>query len=473
MSGGNKLVKNTIIYALGDIIPRLFSFISFPILTTYLLPADYGIINYVTTINTFLTIIGLLGINTYYLVFYYRVDTEEERRKMLGNLDLFLIIANLLITVLFFLVGPALMKTWGSKVDFFPYMALGITTSFFNVFRYLPSALFRLKENPLPLTILNVLSGLLTMVGSIVAVVYIKADASSVLTTNLVIAIIFAIVFFIITNKNAKWNINLTQIKVALKFSLPLVPGSIAGYLYSTFDRVLIEKYLTLSDVGIYSTSATLALLLNIVTYGAYQAFEPYFFKTFGSTNFSSNFEKVRNTLLCICLIGALALSCFGEEFFRIFSSERYRICYLYVPLIVMGCVASSMSRMYSTVVTAREKTKISAAITIAGAVVSVSMNIILLRHLGIWAAAISYFVTFIFVMCAEIYFANIKIRHARSILSTLFAIICMVVLTYFLRIENIYVSILVKFVLWSLCSLAIVKITECDTRLFMGLLKK
>ena len=77
MSGGN-LIKNTTIYALGDIIPRLIGFVSLPILTVYLTPSDYGIVNYVNTLNTFLLALGFLSVNTYFLVFYYRCTISEE-----------------------------------------------------------------------------------------------------------------------------------------------------------------------------------------------------------------------------------------------------------------------------------------------------------------------------------------------------------------------------------------------------------
>ena len=56
-SDSKGLIKNTAIYAIGDIIPKLLSFIVFPVLTSYLSPADYGIVNYVNTFNLFFSII--------------------------------------------------------------------------------------------------------------------------------------------------------------------------------------------------------------------------------------------------------------------------------------------------------------------------------------------------------------------------------------------------------------------------------
>lgn len=463
------IVRNTMIYAMGDIIPRLFSFISFPILTTYLLPSDYGIVNYVFTINNFISIISILSLNTYYMVYYFKTEGDELKRKLLGNLDLFIIGLNFIIVSIFFVVGPSFMRLWGSKIDFYPYMAIGLGISFFGIFRYLPSALFRVQERPLPLTILNVAMGFLSTAASILAVVFIKADASSVLWSSLMVTFVSAVIFFIITNKNAIWNINFKQIKSALAFSLPLVPASIATYLYSTFDRILIEKHLTLTDVGLYSTAATLALMLNLVTHGAYQAFEPYFFKTYKTPSFKENFITVRDVLLCVSLIGYMCLSCFGKEFFILFSAEKYHICYIYVPIISMGAVVAAMNRMYITIVTAREKTKISAAVTILGGVVSVTMNYFLLPILGVWAAALSYLTTFCVVFVLNMHYSQVVIKHGRALLSIFIVAIATCIITYLVQIDNIWMSIFVKCLLVAAISLVIIRILKVDVRFFLS----
>lgn len=56
----SKLIKNTTIYALGDIVPKIISFLIFPVLTSYLSPEDYGIINYVNTFKLIVDNIRLL-----------------------------------------------------------------------------------------------------------------------------------------------------------------------------------------------------------------------------------------------------------------------------------------------------------------------------------------------------------------------------------------------------------------------------
>ena len=441
----SNLVKNSTIYAIGDIAPRLLSFISFPILTTYLTPAEYGIVNYVNTVNLFLTILGFLCLNTYYLVYYYRMKDETEQKRLLGNLSVFVVGLNTVVTVLLFCIGPYLFDFIGSNIDFYPYLAIGLVTNLFNIFTVLPSALFRLQERPLPLTILNVLKGILIFGLTLWLVVGYQFKAEGILLANMVVTVVFGIIFAYITVKNMIWNINWYQIKKALIFSLPLLPGSLSYYLVSMSDRILIDKYLNLNDLGIYSTASTLALILNIVAYGAYKAFEPYFFKIYGTPQFTIQFTKVRNAYFFVIIGGAFGLALFAKEFFQLFSEEKFHIAYYYVPMILIGVVASAMSMLYSTIITAQEKTKISSVISMCGGVLSVSLNIVLLPNLGIVAACIASAISLGSMMLASIYFSKVNISHKKIIEALCVVVIGVFVNVYVYTVPSIVVSILLK----------------------------
>ena len=138
------------IYALGDIIPRVLSFAVFPVLTTYLTPADYGVVNYVNTIVFLLSTIGFLCLNTYYLVYYFKVGDEQQQRKLLGGLSIFVIGLNILLSLIIFGAGWFAPSLFSSQIDFFPYIALGVGVNFCNILAVLPSALYRVQERPLP-----------------------------------------------------------------------------------------------------------------------------------------------------------------------------------------------------------------------------------------------------------------------------------------------------------------------------------
>lgn len=473
MNSTGKLIKNTTIYAIGDIIPKIFGFITFPILTKNIAPDDYGILNYINSIDVFIVAVGLLCVNTYYLVYYFKVGGEEEKRKLLGNLSLFIIANYLIIAALLFIFGPRLFKLIGGSVDFYPYIAIGIATAFFTILTILPSALYRVRENPVPLTILNVIRGFAVMAFTILSVYVFVPNAENVLWARFAATALFGLVFLYITFKNATFTLDIPQLKHALVFSLPLVPATVSTYLYSMFDKILIEKYLSLKDLGIYSTAATLAFLLNIVSQGAYKAFEPHFFKTYGSPRFDKAFEKVRDLLLFVVLFGGLFICGFSHEFLRIFSSPEYSTARFYVPVLTMGAVAYAMFMMYSTIVTAREKTKISAAITISGAVVAIIFDIIFLRFWGIWAAAFISLLSYIFLCYGNMLFSKVKVNHIKPLLGIGVAVISMGLMTFVVNVDNIFWSILFKLVIIAISVLMLMFVLKINVKELLKSLKR
>lgn len=446
---GGSLVKNTTIYALGDIAPKVLSFIIFPILTTYLSPAEYGIVNYINSIITFLMAFGVLGLNTYYLVHYYKLEDEREKKKLLGNLSIFIFLFNTLLSILIFIVGPYFFKYFETNIPFYPYMVIGLVTNIFNIIPVLPSALYRLQERPLPLTLLNILKGFVSFGFTLWLVVAWGFKAEGLLIAQMLIGIIFGIIFGWITIKNMIWNINFQQLKKALAFSLPLVPGTICYLLLSTSDRILIDKYVGLSQLGIYSTAATLAGLLSIISLGAYKAFEPYIFKKFGSEEFIANFKKLRDGFYLVILCGAFGLALFSNDFLIFFASPKYYSSSFYIPILLIGIVASSLTRLYSTVITARGKTKINSAIIIFDGLFSVTLNIIFLRFMGILAACITSSLTLSLTLLISIYFSKIKISNKRIYFSSLLIAGIVFLFGYCISIENVVLSICVKFMVY------------------------
>lgn len=448
---GSKLVKNSLIYAVGDIAPRLLGFISFPIYTRYLSPAEYGIVNYVNTVNLFLATIGLLCLNTYFLVFYFKQPTEEDRKKLLGNISISLFCINLVFLFISFLIGPHIIGYIEGNISFYPYLAIGLVTNFFNLLPTLPSALYRMEERPLPLTILNILRGVVTFGVSIWFVVGLGFKAEGLLFSQMIVTIVFGLIFTKITLNNMIWTFNWKQLKTALIFSLPLLPGSLSYLLTTMFDRILIDKYLNLTDLGIYSSASTLALILNIISYGAYKAFEPYIFKYIDSPDFAELFTKLRNGLFWVLLSGAFGLALFAREFFQIFSEQQYHTAYLYVPIILIGVLSSSISTPYGTIITAHNKTKINSAICICGSIVSVSLNFLLIPHLGIIAACLTSALTMTLTLIASIHFSKIQICHKVPLLLFLFFSITTIIMVYIISIPHLWLAIIVKIIIYVL----------------------
>ncbi len=464
----SKLLKNSIIYAVGDIIPRVIIFLIFPVLTTHLSPADYGIVNYVNMFITLFAIVSILGLNTYYLVHYFKVGDVVAQRKLLGNITQFVVGINLILTILLLLLGYIAPTAFSSNIDFFPYIALGVGTNFFNVFSILPSALYRVQERPLPLATINIIKGIVTMGLTLTLVVGFGFSAKGVLWANFVVSLLFALIFIAITLRNMEFNLNWPQIKSALRFSMPLVPGAIAYFALSMSDRYFIDKYLSLTELGIYTTASTLAMILSIVSYGAYRAFEPYFFKIYGSETFTRQYKNIQNLYLFVILFGGAGLSIYAREFFELFASSSYSMVYLYVPMVQVSVIFMAMSLLFATIVTAQGKTKINALANIIGGGLSIALNILLIPRFGIVASCIASSVATATIMIILFRSARLGVSYVAPIAAFLLTATSVALCVYTIDFDGTLYDILFKSAVLIITMIVNLLILKIDVRKYI-----
>src|SRR5205085_5105954 len=118
--------------------------------------------------------------------------------------------------------------------------------------------------------------------------------------------------------------IELEQIKAALKFSLPLLPGALSYLVISMLDRIILERYVSLSELGIYSVASTLALTLNIVIQGLYRSFEQKIFKAHNNENYLTLVDILYKIYIASLFIHGFFMVLFARVVLIFFTSSQY-----------------------------------------------------------------------------------------------------------------------------------------------------
>lgn len=467
-------LKNTIVYASGDIVPKILVFISFPILTRHLTTGDYGIVNFVNTLNMFLLVFSVLNLNTYYLVNFHRQNNIVNEKRLLGNLSIFLFIYNVILLLLTILSGYLYDLTVVSEISFFPFIFIGVISNFFNAFSVLPLASFRVKEQSLAFAGVNIAKNVVQLALTVLLVVYLKLSTQGVLYSILAANALFFVFYTVYTIRNASLIFNSAQVKEALRFSLPLVPGAVAYLLITLSDRIIIAKYLSFDKLGLYSTAATLGLLINIISSGFYQALEPYIFKQYHEEGFKNEFLKTRKLFLSIILFCSLPIALYAQEFLYYMSNTEFHSAYIYVPLILLGGIFSGLNLIYSTTITASGNTKVNSFNIIIGCLVSVVLNLLLIPLIGIWGAPVSFMTAFFTMLFLSIYKSRLPFPESKELVLGGLWLIIVYLSVYTLKTPPGYITILIKafaIALFTFIAVRLMGITEFK-KLFRGVLK-
>ncbi|NSL89785.1 oligosaccharide flippase family protein [Chitinophaga sp. Mgbs1] len=424
-------LKGTITYALGDIIPKILAFISFPILTSYLTTGDYGIVNYVNSLTMFLLVFNILGLNTYYLVHYHKCSSDEERQRLLGNLSIFIFFYNIGVLLLFSAGGFFFGKYVEAKIPFWPFVFIAVLSGFFNVFSLLPLASLRLKQKSVQFAGLNIAKNITQLGLTVIFVVFLRKAAIGVLYSILIANVVFFFYYAIYCYRHAIFKYDKEQIVKALRFAVPLVPGSLAYLFINLLDRIIIARYLTLGDLGLYGTATTLGFLINIISTGFYQALEPHIFKSYNTPGFRNEFKRIRSILLLVLLSAAMGLALFAREFLYFMSNKGFHIAYVYVPVILAGGIFSGLNLLYATVITASGKTRVNSMNVIIGCAVSIGLNFILVPWIGITGAAIAFTAAFLIILLLSMAYSRFPIFAWQEIVVSLVWVACIYFLVY------------------------------------------
>ena len=110
--------------------------------------------------------------------------------------------------------------------------------------------------------------------------------------SELFVFVIFIFLFFKYMRPIIRIGVNLKQLIFMFKYSFGLLPAIIGGAIISQLDRVMIAKYISMSDAGIYSLSYSIASILPLISGAIYNSWIPDYFKLIKEKNIMNMIKR-------------------------------------------------------------------------------------------------------------------------------------------------------------------------------------
>lgn len=185
-----------------------------------------------------------------------------------------------------------------------------------------------------------------------------------------------------------------------LKFSLPLLPFSLFGYLTTNhLDSLVIIKFMSPYHLGLYSVAAQgFGIVMQLPTLAG-QLILPYFITVDAAGGDITTGEYFGDVLPVVCLawsvVCAGAALCGGWLVVFVLGSEFVVVGSLLWPLMIAACAAAPVVLGFGALSNARARTHMSTVTAGIGAVCNVGLNLVLIPRYGLagcaWATALGY----------------------------------------------------------------------------------
>ena len=430
MNKNKELVKNTIIIFIGKFCTQFITLLLLPLYTHFLSTEDYGYIDLIQTYLTFFIPLILLKIDAG--IFRFLIDarkSEEEKNKIITN-GIFIMFVELIISTILFAVAVKIFSIKYSILIVMNLISLSVLTFLLQIVR----GIGKNKQYSFS----SIIAAIVTIVLNLIFLVGFHKNGKYVLIASLISNIICTIYLLIVNKilKNVKIKyIDKKLIKDLLKYSIPMIPNELSWWIVHVSDRTIISYALGVAANGIYSVSCKfsniLSSIFNIFNLSWQESAALHINDTDKDEFFSNVINKVFNLFICFC-IGILACLPFV---FELLIKDSYREAYKYVPILLLANIFSVLIGLIGSIYVAKKMTKEVAKTTMIAAIINLTIDIALIKVIGIYAAAISTLVSY---MLLAIYryidvqkYVKVKIPIKNIVVNSIIFILAVVLYLY------------------------------------------
>lgn len=446
MKRGKRLVGNTIIIAIGNLSTKVISFLLLPLYTSILTTSEYGTYDLLITLATFLIPVITLLMEESMFRFLIDCENEEEKKVVVTQTCLYCIVSIIVFSLLIFLVSLFIN---------IPYKYLFILYLISSVMTALKNALTRGLGKIKLFSLTNFLSSLIIIILNIIFIAKLRIGVSGLLLSSILGHVIISFIVFVIL-KIWKYvsinNLNVRKMKEMIKYSLPLVPNSISWAVINLSDRLVVTSFLGTSANGIYSVSYKFPTIIDTIYGFFYTAWKEEAAKTLKDSDSSLFYNKVYSVLKNFMWSITIGLLSFLPFIFNLLVNSSFNQAYLYIPVLLVAIYYSNIAGYYGGIFTAYKDTKVMGITTIIGALINLFVDLLLIKYIGIWAAAVSTLMSTMFVYI----FRRVKLRKYVNLnenkIYFILSLISLIITLFSYYSKNLILQILALIVIIGYC---------------------
>ncbi len=453
------VVKGGITFAIAQILTKASGFLLIPIYTRFLTTTDYGIIGYLQVIMQVLSTILMFGFYGAQTRFYYDYKYKpEEMGSFLYSINIYLLVVLFLVCSFFTFYGENVFGPFIDKksIPFNPYWILILWIVFFQIFNQIVISYYLCRKNFKRCATLQYVNFLITTTCIIYFIVVLREGALGQIKGLLIGNFLFFTLFYWDYAKNFRLKFSFNKLKYALSFGLPVVFHLLASVSLNFIDRVILERYVSLADLGIYTLGYQVGMVMSVLVNSFNQAWAPNYYDLMKDKNLNHSWHVKRVFYIWLGVIGTICLigSMWSKELLLFLTPAKFHKSAQIVPIIIFSYVINGLYFFAVNPILFFKKTKFLPFTTGTAAILNIMLNFLLIPKYGIMGAAYATVISFMF-MAVSVYLISLRLFNpGYNILKVGIVLSCLVIsyeLLKFheitLQVELIKSSILVSFV--------------------------
>ena len=404
MSLSKSLFKQTAIYGLATVLPRIISFILNPLFVEYLPDrAANGDVALIFAYLVFFNVILAYGMETAFFRFY---NKEENKKSVISTSMVSLFWSS----IAFLFIGLLFRKTvadWTNiNVENITY---AIWILVLDALVIIPFSRLRAERRPMKYAVIKIFNVTVNLLLNVFFLIFLPKWVQNPNYSLLkmlyyenfevgyvfVAGLISSLVTFIILSPDyfrISWKFDSVLWKKMFRYAFPILIAGIAFAINEHLDKILLEKLgVSKSDIGAYSACYKIGMFMVLFRTAYTLGIEPFFFSYANNENAPQTYATITKYFVIfgsfICLFVIVFIDLLK---YLLVPKEEYWYALEVVPLIVLANFFLGIYTNLSVWYKLMDKTKVGAYISIVGALVTLALNFILIQKYSYIGSAIA-----------------------------------------------------------------------------------
>ncbi len=407
MAGLKSLAKDTAIYGLSSIVGRFLNYLLVPLYTA-VIPAStggYGVVSNVYAYTALILVFLTFGMETGF--FRFANKSGEHPEKVYANTLIFVGGLSLIFVILcmLFLHPISALLEYPDHPDYIAMMVLVVAL---DSFQCIPFAYLRYKKRPIKfasIKLFNIVGNILLNLFFLLLCPWLDVHAHQLVSwfyrpeylveyifvSNLIMSLV-QMFFFIPELRGFSYRVDKVLLKQMISYSFPILVFGVVGILNQTIDKMIYpflfdDRQEGLVQLGIYSATSKVAMIMAMFTQAFRYAYEPFVFGKNKEGDNRKMYSAAMKYFFIFSLLAFLAVM-FYMDILRYMVARDYWEG-LSVVAIVMGAeifkgIYFNLSFWYKLT----DETQWGAYFSIIGCAVILALNIWLVPTYGYVASA-------------------------------------------------------------------------------------
>lgn len=379
------------VYAIGNIGSKLITFLMVPLYTYFVHDTgDFGYYDVCLTVCLLLLPFFTLQLRDGAFRFLLDCDDETQRRRIVSFVARTMA-SSLLITLL-----VAIVLALFTDIQHLGYaVGLLIAMSLQEVY----SQVFRGLGNNRAFVMVGILSALGIGVFSVIFVAYLHWGIRGIFLANIIarlLALLLVEAKVRLITRHTSWNIRIGKVgRDIIRYTLPLLPGSLCWWLTGSSDRLFVTHFLGLDVNGVYAVAIRFTGIINTLAIIFYQAWQETAILQYHSPDRDRFFSRMFNSyifLLGIILVGYVFLL---KVNYGWLVAPQYHQSLNYIYPLGLSAVLFALSAFFDMGYQCAKDTSRTLPAIVLSAVINVILNFMLIKPLGVYGVILTQVITY------------------------------------------------------------------------------